>query len=109
MLILLLSTNKRLFSDISSYNIFFENFFAKVLTFLIGLSIIKSNKSISLEVGSCPLYNEDYGINIGYYWQMGGAPACILVSDSAIERLSDNLSVDNIIADCDPKAESYVL
>ena len=31
-----------------------------------------------------------------------------LVSDSAIERLSDNLSVDNIIADCDPKAESYV-
>lgn len=46
MLILLLSTNKSLFSDISSYNIFFENFFAKVLTFLIGLSIIKSNKSI---------------------------------------------------------------
>ena len=46
MLILLLSTNKRLFSDMSSYNIFFENFFAKVLTFLIGLSIIKSNKSI---------------------------------------------------------------
>ena len=74
----------------------------------ITLTDTKSNKSISLEVGSCPLYNEDYGINIGYYWQMGGAPACILVSDSAIERLSDNLSVDNIIADCDPKAESYV-
>ena len=46
MLILLLSTNKRLFSDISSYNKFLGNFFAKVLTFLIGLSIIKSNKSI---------------------------------------------------------------
>lgn len=46
MLILLLSTNKRLFSNMSSYNIFLGNFFAKVLTFLIGLSIIKSNKSI---------------------------------------------------------------
>lgn len=46
MLILSLSTNKHIFSDMSSYNNFFENFFAKVLTFLIGLSIIKSNKSI---------------------------------------------------------------
>lgn len=46
MLILLLSTNKHIFSDINSYNNFFGNFFAKVLTFLIGLSIIKSNKSI---------------------------------------------------------------
>lgn len=46
MLFLLLSTNKCIFSNTNSYNIFFENFFAKVLTFLIGLSIIKSNKSI---------------------------------------------------------------
>lgn len=46
MLFSLASTNKRIFSDMNSYNIFFENFFAKVLTFLIVLSIIKSNKSI---------------------------------------------------------------
>ena len=46
MLILLSSINERMFSKIHSYNIFFGNFFAKVLTFLIGLSIIKSNKSI---------------------------------------------------------------
>lgn len=80
----------------------------KVIGKNITLNDPKSNKSISLEVGTCPLYNEDYGINIGYYWQLKGAPACILVSSSAIEKLSDNLSVDNIIADCDPKAESYV-
>lgn len=46
MLFLLLSTNKCIFSNMNSYNNFLGNFFAKVLTFLIGLSIIKSNKSI---------------------------------------------------------------
>lgn len=67
-----------------------------------------TGNSVSLEVGACPTYGDDRGINIGYYWQMAGAPSCILVSQSVIDKLSSNPSVDNIIADCEPKAESYV-
>ncbi|MDO4944562.1 MAG: ABC transporter permease [Ruminococcus sp.] len=67
-----------------------------------------TGNSVSLEVGACPTYGDDRGINIGYYWQMAGAPSCILVSQSVIDKLNSNPSVDNIIADCEPKSESYV-
>lgn len=67
-----------------------------------------SEKSVSLEVGSCPTRDDDHGINVGYYWMMAGAPSCVLISDAAMEQLTDSPSVDNIIIDCDPKAESYV-
>lgn len=67
-----------------------------------------TGNSVSLEVGACPTYDDYHGINIGYYWQMAGAPSCILVNQSVIDKLNSNPPVDNIIADCDPKAESYV-
>lgn len=75
---------------------------------IIKLTDAESKKSIELEVGSCPIYGEDYGINIAYHWQQGGEPSCILISGNAIKRLCENPSVDNIIADCEPKAESSV-
>ncbi|WP_295219602.1 ABC transporter permease [Ruminococcus sp.] len=67
-----------------------------------------SGKSVSLDVGSCPTMDDDHGINVGYYWEMAGAPSCVLISDAAMEQLTDSPSVDNVIIDCDPKAESYV-
>ncbi|MDE6664596.1 MAG: ABC transporter permease [Ruminococcus sp.] len=63
---------------------------------------------VSLEVGSCPTNGDDHGLNIGYYWQMTGAPGVILVSSNVIDKLSSNPSIDNIIVDCDPKAESQI-
>ena len=66
------------------------------------------SKSLSLKVGSCMTYDGDYGINVGYYWQNPGAPSCILVSKTAMDRLTDTPSICNILADCDPKAEYYV-
>ena len=63
---------------------------------------------MTLEVGACPIYNEDHGINIGYYWQKGGAPSCILISEAAMQKLTDKTSVDNIIVNCEKKAEPSV-
>lgn len=63
---------------------------------------------VSLEVGSCPTNGDDHGLNIGYYWQMAGAPSGILVSQNVIDKLSSNPSINNIIVDCDPKAESQI-
>lgn len=74
----------------------------------ITLTDPNSGKSISLEVGCCPTYGDYHGINIGYYWQLAGAPSCVLISDAAMNRLASLPTVDNIIIDCDPKAESYV-
>lgn len=74
----------------------------------ITLTAPDSGKSVALEVGSCPTNGDDHDINVGYYWQMAGAPSCVLVSDAAMEQLTDSPSVDDIIIDCDPKAESYV-
>lgn len=69
----------------------------------------KTKNSVSLEVGACPTEDEYRGrINIGYYWEMVGAPSCILVSQSVIDNLTGEPSTDSIIIDCDPKAESYV-
>lgn len=65
-------------------------------------------RSLSLEVGSCMTFGDGYGINIGYYWQTAGAPSSILVSDAALNRLTSDVTVDNIIADCDSKEESAV-
>lgn len=67
-----------------------------------------SRNKLSLEVGSCPTIEEDYGLNIGYYWQKGGAPSCILISEKAMNRLTETTTVDNIIVDCEPKAETGV-
>lgn len=68
----------------------------------------ESGNPVSVEVGSCMTPRDDYGINIGYYWQTAGAPSCILISDAALKRLTSDVAVDNIIVNCDSKAESAV-
>lgn len=67
-----------------------------------------SKKELELEVGACPLRTESMGINIGYYWQKGGAPSCILISEKAMNRFCKNTSIDNIIVDCEADAEPLV-
>lgn len=74
----------------------------------ITLNDNNSNNSIDLEVGACPTRGETTGINIGYYWMMGGAPDCILISQTAMDRLTDSQDIDNIIVNCKPEAESHV-
>ncbi len=80
--------------------------------FLLGKNITvidkKSKKKKTFEIGSAPLVDEDYGINVGYYWQMAAAPDSILISDKAMAELCDEPGTDTIIADCDKDAESYV-
>lgn len=67
-----------------------------------------TGEDVSLEVGACPTRDDYNGINIGYYWLTVGAPECILVSDATMEKLTETPSVDNIIVECDPDAESFV-
>ena len=74
----------------------------------ISITDKESRKTISLEVGACPMNEEDYGLEIGYYWMKAGAPSCILISDKAMDSLCREPSIDNIIVDCEPKAESSV-
>lgn len=61
-----------------------------------------------LEVGACMTPGDDRAINIGYYWQKGGAPSAILISEKAAEGFAGERSVDNIIVDCDKGDEPYV-
>ena len=65
-------------------------------------------KSITIEIGACIIQGKDPGINIDYYWQMDGAPSCILISDKAMEKLCPKPSLSNIIINCDKKKESSV-
>lgn len=74
----------------------------------ITLTDMDTGNSVSLEVGACPTNDDRHGINIGYYWRMGGAPDCILVSQNVMDKLNSAPAIDNIIADCDPKAESII-
>lgn len=79
---------------------------------MLGKTITLENrqdgKSLALEIAACRLPSEDTGLNIGYYWQMDGAPDSILISDTAMQRLCDTTNVDNIIADCKPEKEAQV-
>ena len=74
----------------------------------ITLTNSESKRSVTLEIGACPKRDDDRGINVGYYWEKAGAPSCVLVSQSVIDKLTDSPSVDNIIADCEPEAEPNV-
>lgn len=74
----------------------------------ITLKDLDTGKALTLEVGSCPTYEEGNGLNIGYSWERAGGPACILISEKAMKKICDKPSVANIIIDCDPKAESRV-
>lgn len=68
----------------------------------------KSKKTLTMEVGSCAAYGEDGVINIGYYWQMDGAPECILVSKKAMAQLTKETIISNIIVNCKAESESFV-
>lgn len=74
----------------------------------ITLKDIESGKKKTLEIGSCPTIDDRYGINVGYYWMKSAAPDIVLISDTALNEFCDNPSIDNIIADCNPEAESFV-
>lgn len=74
----------------------------------ITLKDLDTGKTLTLEVGSCPTYEEGNGLNIGYSWQRAGGPSCILISEKAMKKICDKASVANIIIDCEPKAESRV-
>lgn len=67
-----------------------------------------SKNSIDLEIAACPTSEDDWGINIGNYWIMGGSPDCILVSQNVINQLTDTPSIDNIVVNCEPDVESLV-
>ncbi len=70
-----------------------------------------SGKTVDLEIGACPSREDSNAvnsINIGYYWKLAGAPDCILVSQTVIDRLTDSPSIDNIIVNCEPKSEASV-
>lgn len=60
-----------------------------------------------LEIGACPLRTESRGLEVGYYWDMGGAPSCILISDRAAEFCT-NFHYDSIIADSEKTEEPQV-
>lgn len=74
----------------------------------ITIQDVECGSSLTLEVGACPISGEDYGLNIGRYWMMGGAPGIILMSEKAMGRLCQKTSIEGIIADCDADAETYV-
>lgn len=74
----------------------------------ITLTDCESGNDVTLEVGACPTYDNCHGLNLAYYWQMAGAPSCILVCQDIIDCLTENPSTDSIIVDCDATAESYV-
>ena len=50
--------------------------------------------SLSLEVGSCALNGDISKLHIGSYWSITGAPDFILVSETALEQLTDTPSIN---------------
>lgn len=65
-------------------------------------------KSLTIEIGSCIISGKDHGINIDCYWQMDGAPGCILISRKALEKFCPKTSINNIIVNCDKEKEGSV-
>ena len=80
--------------------------------FLLGKNITlidkESGRKKTLEIGSSPLIEEDFGLSVGYYWLKTGAPEMVLISDAAMAELCGHPDTDTIIADSDPKSERYV-
>ncbi|MCI9078349.1 MAG: ABC transporter permease [Lachnospiraceae bacterium] len=68
----------------------------------------KTKKEKTFEIGSCPLLSENYGIDVGYYYQKTAAPEVVIVSDTAIYELTSIPDINTITADCDKNTESYV-
>lgn len=74
----------------------------------ITLTDIKSKKALTMEVGSCATYDEDGAINIDYQWPAAGAPECILISKKAMDKLTKETVIRNIIVNCKAESESFV-
>ena len=66
----------------------------------------KTNKESTIKVGAC--LQSMWGFEIGYYWMSIGAPEAILVSDKALERITDDPGSDNMIMNCRKEAEVSV-
>ncbi len=67
-----------------------------------------SGEKLSVEIGACMLLGKEYGVNIGYMWQQGGAPSVILISEAVMNKLCKDTWFDNIIVDCEADAEPSV-
>ena len=84
----------------------------KTSDFYLGKSITiidkKSKKKKTFEIGSCPLVEEYYGINAGYYFMKTAAPEIVFISDAAMYGLCGTPDINTIIADCDKNKENYV-
>lgn len=84
----------------------------KTSDFYLGKNITiidkKSKKKKTFEIASCPLAGEDYGINVGYYYQKTAAPEIVIISDAAIYELSSTPEINTITADCDKSTESHI-
>ena len=74
----------------------------------VTLTGIESKKQLAIEVGSCATYAEDGAVNIGYHWQVDGAPEYILVSKKALDKLTKKPIISNVIVNCKPEAERFV-
>lgn len=81
-----------------------EELFGKQITLIDK----KSGKTKAFIIGSCPTREEDYGMNIGYYWMKGGTPDIVLISEVALKEFCSSYSINNIIVDCEKEAESAV-
>lgn len=79
-----------------------EQMKGKVLT----LQDVKSHKKSKIRVGVC--VRTMGGFEIGNYWLSQGAPEAVLVSDKAVERITDSPGSDNLIINCSKKAEPSV-
>ena len=74
----------------------------------VTLTDFKSKKALTMEVGSCATFDEDGALNIGYFWQMNGAPEYILVSKKAMDQLAKETVINNIIVNCKAESERFV-
>lgn len=66
----------------------------------------KTDRKTTIKVGAC--LQEMRGFEIGYYWIQAGAPEVILLSDKALERITDDPGSDNMILNCRKEAEASV-
>lgn len=66
----------------------------------------KTDRKTTIKVGAC--LQEMWGFEIGYYWIQAGAPEAILLSDKALERITDDPGSDNMILNCRKEAEASV-
>lgn len=74
-----------------------------------SITLIDSDtgKRREIKVGICPMRDET-DLNLGYSIYTVGAPQLIVVSQSVLSELSDNICINSILAECDPDKEPEV-